>query len=648
MIIKYLKTFLRILSFWSLYNMAVYPFPATTNEIKYPVYQIPNDLRVNAKDVIRYAENILQIKSISEATYYHKIVLTILNENGLKDAIFMQQYDQFKRIHNICGTVYNESGEKVEQLNRDDVIDHSAISTSSFFDDNRIKYFEPKYRKVPFTVEYSFETTFIGIMDFPAWIPNMGYNVSVQKSICKVIAPDTGFFKYYKKNYNLDPIVEKNDNHAVTYTWSIENQNALEEEPFAESPLNRLPVILFAPKNFIIENIYGSMESWNSFGKWIWEVNKNRSQLDDERKVFINGLIQNCTTNLEKAQKIYAFFQEKTRYLSIQIGIGSWQPMEAGKVDRLGYGDCKALVNYLKSLLSLAGINSYYTLALAGENAPPIIQEFPCQQFNHVILCLPLEEDTVWIECTNQHIPFGYIGTFTDNRRVLVINDQGGKIAHTRKYNPSENLRQSSLFVSLDEAGNADAFLRTSHCGIFFDKKFELPFVDVEKQKKLIYDEINLAGMVLNSFQCAINPGFVPVLEESVRFYAPKYSSALGDRIFVQFKKMDNISGIPRRFKDRKSDVEIKRDYYSIDSVTIKFPESYAIESLPSNLVVTSDFGYCEYSFISNGNNLVEYIRKVMIRSGISPPDKYPDLLDFYNKIISGDNLKMCLKKKVT
>ena len=48
-----------------------------------------------------------------------------------------------------------------------------------------------------------------------------------------------------------------------------------------------------------------------------------------------------------KAEALYRYLQERMRYVSIQYGVGGFQPFSAKDVDKWNYGDCKARNNFV-------------------------------------------------------------------------------------------------------------------------------------------------------------------------------------------------------------------------------------------------------------------------------------------------------------
>jgi hypothetical protein len=616
-------------------------------ETKYPVGTIPDSLKTNAKAVLRNREEVFEIKSIGSGNVTVTYAVTILNENGLDYAEFSQYYSQkLEKIHSIKGTVYNSLGEKIESLTADKLIDQSAISSDySLFEDERVKLFQPKTLSYPFTVEYSFVIEYNGLLSLPEWQPMDDYNVSVERSKFKMICPTSLSFRYLESNINNKVDIVKNE-LFTSYEWQVQNMVALVEQPFCGPLSNFCPEVITAPNDFEIEGYKGNLSSWRDFGKWILTLSKDRVELPAETKALLVEQVKGLTSDYDKAKLVYEYMQHKTRYVNITIGIGGWQPIPAEKVDRLGYGDCKALCNYTKSLLEAVGVKSYYTLVRAGTNVEETHVAFPNNHFNHIILCLPLAKDTLWLECTNQHLPFGYLGSFTDDRDALVVNDDGGKLIHTRVYSASENGQERNSIIQLDASGNATITVNARYNGVLYDDKYMFYLAGTEDKKKMILDEVDLPGAVLKKFDYRDIRAEVPAIAENLQLDVPRYSTLAGSRILVSVIPLDRLREVPKKVSNRKSDVIIRRSKIAIDTVTIMIPEGYQVEAVPVVIKAESKFGTYVLQSVAQDKKII-CIRRLEIKKGQHPPSSYNELIDFYKKIAAGDNTKVGLKKAV-
>ncbi|MBS1233444.1 MAG: hypothetical protein H6R34_8, partial [Bacteroidetes bacterium] len=326
-------------------------------------------------------------------------------------------------------------------------------------------------------------------------------------------------------------------------------------------------------------------------------------------------------------------------------GFGGWQPMDAETVNRLGYGDCKALTNYMKALLSAAGIKSYLTLVAAGRNPDPFFSDFPCNQFDHAILCVPLNQDTVWLECTNQLLPFGFIGSFTDDRNALIINEDGGKLIRTRVYTSSENRMERNILLELDAAGGALVTTYARYSGVYYDTRQNFYLAGTEDKKKMILDDISLPGALLDKFDYRDVRAEVPSIDESLEVEVPRYATLSGVRMLVPLIPLDRLREVPKKVINRKSDVVFRRSVSTCDTITLMIPRNYSVESVPGEIKNDSRFGTYSLRSLVQGNKVV-CIREMDIKKGRHLPSAYTELIDFYKKIAAADNTKISLKKE--
>ena len=173
-------------------------FTLEAKENNYAVKNISAELKKNADAVLRNHTTVFELKSIDKASLKVSYAITILNKNAIDQSQFIEFYDKFSKISSIQAVTYNEAGEKLRRIPKDEIIDYSAIAGYSIYEDNRVKYIDPEVRTVPFTVEYSYEVDLKGLLFLPHWLPNYDFDVSVEHTKFIVIVPNDLSFRYYE------------------------------------------------------------------------------------------------------------------------------------------------------------------------------------------------------------------------------------------------------------------------------------------------------------------------------------------------------------------------------------------------------------------------------------------------------------------
>ena len=612
-------------------------------EIKYKVADIPKDLRENARSVVRNEEIILNVKSVSNATVAVTYAITILNKNGLDDAYFNESYDKFTKINGIKGRVFDENGELVKKIASDEILDYSAISGYSIYEDNRIKYIDPKYRNYPFTVEYSYEQSFDGLFSFPSWYPQPKFNLAVERSSYKASIAKNLTFRYQERN-NSPKVTVSSDAANNIYYWEAHNLKAVEWEPYSVSTQDIFPCMIAAPSDFEIEGFKGNLNTWENFGKFISNLNAGKNILTDETKKFLNEMVAGTPDDYGKIRKIYEYMQGRTRYISIQIGIGSWQPFDASTVQRLSYGDCKALTNYMMTMLEAVGLKANYCLVNAGETAPLMIREFPSTQFNHAFLCVPLKKDTLWLECTSQRMPCGFIGDFTDDRDVLLVDSANSKVVHTKVYSLDQNKKTNTSHVIIDETGKGSVEIRTVYTGLNYDNILSTSLADDADKKRRISERMKFPAFQLLNFKYKEQKSIIPSIEETLNVAFENYLNPLGSRFILSLNFSNTVSAAPYSLRSRKTDVSVRRPSLDMDTIVYKLPSTLKPESLPKPVLIKTQFG--EYrANVEFANGEISYIRVFQLNKGKYPATDYAGFVDFFDKISNADEVKCVLVK---
>jgi hypothetical protein len=611
---------------------------------KYPVSTIPANLMKDAHVVKRAEEINFEVISTKSSKMDYKYVFTILNENGDKYAGFSESYNKFKRIESIEGYLYDKDGKLLKKVKTKDLSDVSAVDNISLIDDSRVKHHNFYYKSYPYTIEYIVSASYDQTFYFPYWVPQEYKYLSVEQSQLNVTVPADYALRYKMFNYKDNPI-QTTEKNKKKYSWKVDQLLPVKEEYAAPRWHERVPMVSLAPSQFELQGYIGDMSSWQDFGKFIYALTKDRHQLSDPVKQKVLQLIATASSDKEKVERLYQFLQQSTRYISIQLGIGGWQPFEASYVSEKGYGDCKALSNYMFSLLKAAGIKSHYALIKAGDFEHFLMEDFPSNQFNHAILCVPLQKDTMWLECTSQFKSAGYMGEFTGNRKALLIDENGGMLVATPRYGLRENTQVRTVKAKLEPDGTLKMNITTNYKGVQQDDlSARIDNLSKELVKKQLEEELQLATYEVNDFKYNMKKATLPEVSEELNVTVSRYATISGKRLFI----MPNIlsrGGTKLLEEERTFDFVFDYEFHDEDNGEIELPDGYEIEAAPQDVAIKTKYGNYSMSAKVEGNKII-YKRIREQFSGRFPAKEQKEIIRFFEDIYKADRSRFVLIKK--
>lgn len=613
------------------------------SQSSYPVDKIPASLKINANSVIRDMETTVEMKGIDQVMISVKKVVTVWNKNGDAKAELALHYDKSTTIQRIKGQMLNAFGAPTYKFTQSDFSDESAVSNGSLYVDYRVKYYVPRVLSYPYTIVYEYELRNKQNLILPDWYPNPYPDQSIENSKYLFITKPGEEVRIKENNYPGKAEVISTDK-TKTYTWQLSNKPAMKKEPFAPDPDDYKTSVKIAAKQFSYYGYKGSYQNWEELGKWVYDdLIKNRQQLPESTIQEVKALVNGINDDREKAKIIYEYVQKKTRYISVQIGIGGFQPMPAAEVQQLAYGDCKALVNYTQTLLKSVGIPSLYCVVNAGSTRKDIDLNFASMdQGNHIILAVPLKTDTVWLECTSSESPFGFLGDFTEDRTVFACTPDGGKILRTPKLTTDMNRLLRKAHLDIDTLGNIKGNLKTTYSGAQYDNDNNFIGLPLSEQLKLLKGSYDIDNISFSDFKLSQDKSAAPSTTASFNFDIQKYA-ARNNQLFYLEINLFNKSNIIPEIKNRTLKVYVNRGYTDEDELTYLLPKDFKLEALPKNKQINSAFGSYSATILLEGRTLI-YKRKMVLKDGTYPAEQYQEFSTFINDINAADHSRVVYK----
>ncbi len=279
-------------------------------------------------------------------------------------------------------------------------------------------------------------------MSFP--LPHISLEIPLEQELPVLdgtlqvsVAKDAAFHFAIERMAVGDPEV-KQGNYAATYTWHFENVPAREADVLVSPHLQARLVLSTFP-------------NWPAFSGWYERISQLADEVTPEIAAKAEELTRGVKSERDKVAAVYNYVTG-LRYVAVPMGVNSFRPHAAANVLRNQFGDCKDKANLFNTLLHSLKLEAHLVLVPRFKQA---YDGIPGLAFNHAISRVRLQDETLWVDTTDDVCRFGMLPPGDAGRNVLVMDGQSATLTHLPAPELSEH--RLKLRAEVDCSATADA-----------------------------------------------------------------------------------------------------------------------------------------------------------------------------------------------
>lgn len=562
--------------------------------------ELPVNSKVNERKITEgfyYLISSSQINIQTEETYAHYAV-KVVNNVGVQNASeinisFDPAYEtisfHFIRIKRNDEIINKYKEKEIKVIQREDNLE------SKIYDGSLTAYLSLSDIRLGDIIEYAYtikgRNPIFNNKYFTTF--DMAYSSPVSIIYNKIVSPNKRKlnFKILGK-LDIKPVITT-QNNLISYEWKTNCNEPIDFEENVPTTYNPFPIVDITEYN-----------SWEEVVNWGTAIYKFNTPISKKLKNRIEELTKDKASIDDKIVAIFRFVQNEIRYMGFEIGVNSHQPHEPNKVFENRFGDCKDKAYLFCRMLKEIGVNAYpnlvntYTMANVNNVLPSP------GHFNHVTVCVELNNLTYWLDPTSSHqggnlnsiqyVNYGY---------TLVIKPGKKELTKINLTNALRKITTKEIFTYKNLETPIDLVVTTRYEGVEADEaryKFETNSkADIEKSYIDFYSrlykttnligEINVKDDIENNVFITFEQYELPEMQivESGQKQLQIYHDAL----------LGNLT-IPKSTK-RDYPYAISYPYHCIQNIIIRMPENWNFTSENSN--ISND--YFEYNFKSENGD---------------------------------------------
>ncbi|MBA2340557.1 MAG: DUF3857 domain-containing transglutaminase family protein [Pyrinomonadaceae bacterium] len=455
---------------------------------------------------------------------------------------------------------------------------------------------------------------------------------------------------------NIEPSIS-----GSTYTWELRNLAPIDPEPASPEVTNIAPRLAINYSSSSAASAGSrSFFKWTDVSRWYTELSDAQAAPNAAITAKARELTASARTEFEKIAAIGRYVQN-LQYVSIQIGIGRFQPHTASEVFARSYGDCKDKAILMRSMLKAINLESYPVLIFSGDPAYVREEWASPTQFNHCIIAVKVSNETkaatvvqhatlgrlLIFDATDDNTPVGDLPSHEQNSFALIAAGDTGALLRMPQISPDDNHQERNIEVQLAADGSITAQVSersTGQAAASERSMFRaLPRPDYSKVIETWITE-GAAGAVLSKI-APTDSMSQNRFALDVAFTAPHYGQVMNNSLLI-FKPavVSRRNLLPLTAAARKHPIILKAHAYS-ETARFVLPANFTVDETPDAVKIETSFGSYITSFEIKNDQLL-FTRTLVVRDATIPVAQYATVRNFFERIRAAEQAPVVLAKK--
>jgi len=584
----------------------------------------------------------------------------VLRPGGVDEARRLVRYDAFNvKVRSMTGWVVNPTGEP-RQATMKHVITSSLAPDTLYMDAKLILLILPEVDAGSVVgFEWNEEHTPLSLEDgfqFQGSLP-------VLRACYSLFLPPRWAAELHAVNWN--PFETQQDSAGPQRKFNIEIPDipAVVDEPFRpqENALaGRLLVRIMPP-----EKDPRAFAGWADMGAWYEGLSRERRMPDASTSAKASALTGLAASTMAKIRSLADFVQRQIRYVSIQIGIGGFQPHHARSVLVNRYGDCKDKATLLSALLQAICLDSYPIIVHTARGCVKSDSPVSLYSFNHVILAIRLPEDVpdegldslikhprlgrlLVFDPTMPTTPLGRLPFYLQDNTGLLVAGGGGELIELPRAKPESNMLDRMGRLVLMSDGSLAGEVQETRRGFLADSlRYQIQAASEADRRKYLetFLSYSVSSFSLKNFEFRHLDSAHEDLLVNYSFVAPSYAKRAGGFLVIRpcalgEKAVDLTS---QDNKPRRYPIDLETTMVARDEFSIELPKGCVVEALPKPVEINAGFATYKSAAEATGGELV-YRREYRLTKPLLPASRFEEALKFFLAVAAEEQQSVLLK----